>query len=73
MVEPDRVLSMGQIGQTVRKQMIDIKFWQLYSNTWNHLTACKKSSGSFKNVIYKMCLQIIYIYLMYVYKGVAIK
>ena len=32
-------------------------------NTWNYLTECKKmSSNSFKNVIYKMYLQIIYIY-----------
>ena len=28
----------------------------------------KKSSGSFKNVINKMCLQIIRIYLIYMYK-----
>ena len=32
-------------------------------NTQNHLTVCKKmSSGSFKNLINKMCLQIIYMY-----------
>ena len=32
------------------------------SNTWNHLTVCKKKkkSGSFKNIIYKVCLQIIH-------------
>ena len=42
-------------------QMTDIKFWLLYSNTWNYLTVWKKlSSDLFKN-IYKMCLQIIYI------------
>ena len=42
--------------------------WQLgrgslcYGNTWNHLTECKKNWSTFKNVIYKMCLQIIYIF-----------
>ena len=36
------------------------------SNKWNHLTLCKKmSSGLFKNVIYKMCLEIIYSIYMY--------
>ena len=39
---PDWVLSMGQIEQTVCKQMTDVKLWLLYSNTWNHLTLCKK-------------------------------
>ena len=58
-VAPDRVLSMGQIEQTVCKQMTDVKLWLLYSNTWNHL---KKSSDLIKNVIYKMCLEIIYIF-----------
>ena len=64
-VVADRVLSMGQIEQTVYKQRGDIKLWLLYSNTWNHLTVYKKSSNSFKNVIYKMCLEIIYICNMY--------
>ena len=41
-VAPDRVLSMGQIEQTVCKPMTDVKLWLLYSNTWNHLTVCKK-------------------------------
>ena len=38
------------------KQMIDVKLLELHNNTWNHLTVCKKkmSSGSFKNLIYKM-------------------
>ena len=54
-VVPDRVLFMGQIEQMVYKQGTDIKLWQLYSNTWNHLTMCKKSSGSFKNAIFKTC------------------
>ena len=30
-------------------------------NIWNHLTVGKKSSGKFRNVINKVCLQIIYI------------
>ena len=45
------------------KQMTDVKLLLLHSNTWNYLTMYKKkiSSGSFKKVINKMCLQIIYI------------
>ena len=59
-VASDKVLSMGQIEPTMcGKQMTDITLWPLYSNTWNHLCA-KKSSDLFKNVICKMCLQIIY-------------
>ena len=48
--------------------MTGVKFILLHSNTWNHLTVCKKkmSSNSFKNVINKMYLQIIY--LIYLYK-----
>ena len=38
----DRILSMGQIEQTVSKQMADVKLWLLYSNSWNHLIVCKK-------------------------------
>ena len=35
-------------------------------NTWNYLIAGKKMSlGSFKNVINKICSQIIYIYCMF--------
>ena len=41
-VAPVRVLSMSQIEQTVCKQMTDVELWLLYSNTWNHLTVCKK-------------------------------
>ena len=42
----------------VSKQMIDIKL--LHSNNWNQLTVYKRmSSGLFKNVIKKICLQII--------------
>ena len=41
--------------------MTDVNLWLLYSNTWNHLTICKKmSSGSFKNVITKMFTNHIY-------------
>ena len=35
---------------------------------WNYLTLCKKnnlSSGSFKNVINKMCLEILYFLFTY--------
>ena len=65
-VAPDRILCMGQIEQTVCKQMIDVKLWLLYSNTWNHLTVNKMISGSFKKVINQMCLPIIYIFNIYV-------
>ena len=40
-------------------------------HAWNYLNKCKKkkkSSGLFKIDIYKMSLQIIYIYLIYIYK-----
>ena len=40
-VAPDRVLSMGQIEQTVCKQMTDFKLWQLYNNIRSHLTVYK--------------------------------
>ena len=56
---------MGQMEQPVYKQMTDVKLWLLYSNTWKYLTVGKKSSGSFKNVIHKMCLQIIYMVNIY--------
>ena len=32
-VAADKVLSMGQIEQTVCKQMTDVELWLLYSNT----------------------------------------
>ena len=44
------------------KQMTDVKLLLLHSNIWNHLMVCKKKkmgSGLFKNIIYKICLQII--------------
>ena len=50
----------------MQKKMTDVKLWLLYRNMWNHLTVRKKISGSFKNVIYKMCLQIIYVFGIYV-------
>ena len=52
----------------VCKQMINnkIELFVLNSNIWNNLTVHerKMSSGSFKNLINKMCSQIIY--LMYI-------
>ena len=36
--------------------MSDDKLWLLYSNTWNHLTVCKKLDlACLKNIIYKIC------------------
>ena len=44
-----------------------IKLLVIHSNTWNHLTVCKRMShpGSFKNIIDKMCLQIIHLICMF--------
>ena len=42
LLAPNRVLSIGQIKQTMCKQMTDVKLWQFYCNTWHHLTVCKK-------------------------------
>ena len=40
-----------------------IELLVIHNNTWNYLTVSKRMSlGSFKNVINKMCLQIIHIY-----------
>ena len=42
--------------------MTEVKLWPLHSNTWTHLAVCWKiTTVSFKNIIKKMCLQIIYI------------
>ena len=57
---------MGQIEQTVCKQIIDVKLWLLNNNTWNHLNVCKKRTGLFKNDSYKMYLEIIYILNIYI-------
>ena len=46
----------------VCKQMMNVNLWLLYSNTWNHSTVCKK------NVMYKMCLEIIYVFDIDMYK-----
>ena len=44
-----------------------IELLVLDKNTWNHLIVCKQvNSGSFKNVIYKICIY--YSYLIYMYK-----
>ena len=43
------------------KQMTDDKLGLFFRNTWNRLCAKKMTSVLFKNIIYKMCLQIIYI------------
>ena len=47
--------------------MTDVELLVLHSNTWNHLTICRQmSSGSFKNVNYKLCIYKLYV-CMYVY------
>ena len=42
LIAPDRVLSMGQLEQTVCANKWHVKLWLLYSNTWSHLTVYKK-------------------------------
>ena len=63
---PDRVLSMSQIEQTMCANKWLILNFDSYSNAWNYSTTQKKSSGSFKNVINKMSLQITNIFNIYV-------
>ena len=51
------------------KQMTDVKLWLLSSNTWNHLTVCKKwAQARLKILSTKMYLQIIYLVYICVYK-----
>ena len=57
---PDRVLSMCQIEQTMSTNKWLMLNCDLYSSTWRHLTVYKKELRPFKNIIYKICLQIIY-------------
>ena len=54
------VMSMGQIKQTKCANKWQILNCNLYSNTWNDLTVCKKNIGYFN-----MCLQIIYLICLY--------
>ena len=47
------------IDLNVFKQIIDVKLLQLHNNISNYLTVCKQMSlASFKNVINKICFQI---------------
>ena len=52
-VEPDRVLIMGQMEQTVDKEMTNVKMWLLYNNNWNHLNMNKKSQAHLRILIIK--------------------
>ena len=67
-VAPDRVLSVGQIEQTVCKQ--------IYSNTWNHLTVYKRACAHLRMLstkyVYKSYIFNIYIYI-YIGTGFGIK
>ena len=59
-VVPDRVLSRGQIEQTMCANKWLISNCDCYIAILETIYLCaKKSWGSFKNVIYKMCLQIL--------------
>ena len=67
-VTPDRVLSMGQIEQTMcaNKSLL----WLLYSNTWNLLTVCKKRAQAHSRMVSTKCVYKLYIYLICIYKEV---
>ena len=46
--------------------MTDDKLLLLHKNTWNYLILCKQmNSRLFKDVIYKMCLESIYLIYMH--------
>ena len=62
MVAPDWVLFMGQIEQTVCKQMINFKLWLLHSNTWNHSTLWKRTQVRLR-MLSKKCVYKSYIYM----------
>ena len=73
-VPSDRVLSMGQIERTICTNKWLIINCDCYIAIVETIYLyAKKSSGLFQNVIYKMCLQIIYIFDIYVSKGFGIK
>ena len=45
----------------LNKWQMFIELFVTHSDTWNHLTVCKQINlDLFKNVINKMCLQLIY-------------
>ena len=60
---------MGQIEQTVCKQMTDVELWLLYNNTWNYLTVCKKEL----RLILECYLQNVFTNLIYISKEFGIK
>ena len=64
------VLSVSRFRSNETKQMTDVKLWLLYSNTWNHLTVCKKRAQARLRMLstkrfYKSYIRI---YLIYMYK-----
>ena len=74
MVAPDKVLSMGQIERTICANKWLMLTFDCYNAILEMILLCAKriSLGSFKNVIYKMCLQVIYIWYMCI-KRIGIK
>ena len=63
---------MGQIEQTVCKQITDVKFWLLYSITWNHLTVCKKRIQAGLRMLSSKCVYKSYIYLIIMYENTVV-
>ena len=66
-VTSDRVLYLAHIEQTVCKQMTDVKFWLLYSNTWNSLTVWQRFWAHLRMLSSKFVYKS-YIYSKYMYK-----
>ena len=63
-VAPDRVLSMGQMEQTVCKQMTDFKSWLLYNNTGNQCV--QKSAQALLRMLSTKCVYKSHIFNIYV-------
>ena len=64
-IAPDRVLSMGQIEQTMCKQMTDVKC-DLHSNTGNHLNVSKKRAQAHLRMLSTKYVYKSYIFNVYV-------
>ena len=52
----------------VCKQMTDVKFWQLYSNIWNHLSVYKKGAMGRSRMLVTKWFYKSYLYLIYMRK-----
>ena len=76
-IAPNGILSMDQIEQILCLQMTDVKLWLLYSNTWNHLTVCKKELRLVLRMLSPKCVYKSYIHVcvcvcLYIYTYIYI-